>query len=94
MDLLEFNSLIKQKNIFIVYFTNSEFEILNNNIEILSKKMGEPNFLIIDIDKNKKLVENLFIKSIPFFYIYKNGELIEEIFGNYKNINDIIKLHF
>ena len=94
MDLLEFNSLIKQKNIFIVYFTNSEFEILNNNIEILSKKMGEPNFLIIDIDKNKKLVENLFINSIPFFYIYKNGELIEEIFGNYKNINDIIKLHF
>ena len=94
MDLLEFYSLIKKKNIYIVYFTNNEFKTLNNNISILSKEIDESKFLIIDIDQNKKLVEELFIKSIPFFYIYKNGKLIEEIFGNYKNINNIIKLHF
>lgn len=94
MDLSKFNNLVKRPNIFVVLFTNKEFKNLNNNINILSKELNQTNFLIIDIDLNKKIIEDLFIKSIPFFHIYKNGKLIEEIFGNYKDIYNIIRLHF
>ena len=50
--------------------------------------------MFIDSNKELDLIYSLNIKSVPLFRIYKNGNLIEEIFGSYANICEIISLHF
>jgi len=87
-------NFIKQKNINIVFFTNEKFSELNNIIKEQSKSLGESQFLFIDTNKDEHLIKSLNIKSVPLFYIYKDGDLIEEVFGNYSNICEIILLHF
>jgi len=87
-------NFIKQKNINIVFFTNDKFLELNNTIKKQSKLLGESHFLFLDSNKELDLIKTLNIKSVPLFYIYKDGNLIEEIFGNYNNICEIIQLHF
>ena len=87
-------NFIKQKNINIVFFTNEKFSELNNIIKEQSKSLGESHFLFIDTNKDQHLIKSLNIKSVPLFYIYKDGDLIEEVFGNYSNICEIILLHF
>ena len=85
---------IKQKDINIVFFTNDKFSELNNTIRNQSKILSESHFLFIDTDEECELIQKLNIKRVPLFYIYKDGRLIEEVFSNYNNISDIIKLHF
>tara|TARA_B110000967_G_C18747532_1_gene491033 strand:- start:288 stop:557 length:270 start_codon:yes stop_codon:yes gene_type:complete len=87
-------NFIQQKNINIVFFTNKKFLELNDKIKEQSKILGESHFLFIDTNKEGDLIKNLNVKSVPLFYIYKDGYLIEEVFGNYNNICEIIKLHF
>ena len=87
-------NFIQQKNINIVFFTNKKFLELNDKIKEQSKILGESHFLFIDTNRQSDLIKNLNIKSVPLFYIYKDGYLIEEVFGNYNNICEIIKLHF
>ena len=87
-------NFIQQKNINIVFFTNKKFLELNDKIKEQSKLLGESHFLFIDTNREDDLIKNLNVKSVPLFYIYKDGYLIEEVFGNYNNICEIIKLHF
>ena len=85
---------IKRQHVNIVFFTNENFKDLNSKIREQSKILGEENFLFIDSDIDYELISRLNIKSVPIFNIYKNGKLIEEIYGTYNNIGDIIRLHF
>ena len=92
MNIKEFNELVNNnEKILIIFFTSNLFSKLNNEISYLQKTYK--NILTIDVDKNEQLVFDLNLKSIPFFHIYKNNIIIEEILGNYKNISDIIKIH-
>ena len=59
----------------------------------LKKEIGNHRFKVINIEDEKN-IKKLHLKGIPLFHIYKNQNLIEEIFGTYKNIEDIIRLHF
>jgi hypothetical protein len=99
MDLEEYRKQINSKSIFIVFFYNLRYTELKNKIDILRtqciKNYHNDIFCFIDCDNysNNKLIESLFIKSVPLFHIYKNRELIEEIFGNYDNIYNIINAH-
>jgi hypothetical protein len=88
------DKFIQQKDINIVFFTNDRFSELNTKIRDQSKILGENHFLFIDTNKEVDLINKLNIKSVPLFYIYKDGKLIEELFGTYGNICDIIRLHF
>jgi hypothetical protein len=88
------DNFIKNNRVCVVYFTNEDFGELNNKISGLKKTLDKSNFLFIDTDKEIELIEKLNIKSVPLVHIYKNGKLIEEIFGSYTNICDIIRLHF
>ena len=88
------DNFIKNNRVCVVYFTNEDFGELNNKIIGLKNSLDKSNFLFIDTDKEIELIEKLNIKSVPLVHIYKNGKLIEEIFGSYTNICDIIRLHF
>ena len=88
------DNFIKNNRVCLVYFTNGNFTELNNKIGGLQKSINDSKFLVIDSDKEVELIDELNIKSIPLIHIYKNGKLIEEIFGTYSNICDIIRLHF
>ena len=85
---------IKNKDISVVFFTNMCFLDLNYKIKTLSIELDESNFLFIDSNTEIDIIERLNIKSVPLFHIYKNGRLIEELFGSYTNICNIIRLHF
>lgn len=88
------DNFIKNNRVCVVYFTNNDFHELNTKIEDLKNSIGESKCMIIDSNQDLELIEELNIKSVPLFHIYKNGKLIEEIFGTYNNICDIIRLHF
>lgn len=88
------DNFIKNNRLCVIYFTNKNFNELNTKISSLKKTLDKSNFLFIDTDKEINLIEKLNIKSVPLVHIYKNGKLIEEIFGSYTNICEIICLHF
>ena len=88
------DNFIKNNRLCVIYFTNKNFNELNTKISNLKKTLDKSNFLFIDTDKEINLIEKLNIKSVPLVHIYKNGKLIEEIFGSYTNICEIICLHF
>ena len=88
------DNFIKNNRLCVIYFTNKNFNELNTKISNLKKTLDKYNFLFIDTDKEINLIEKLNIKSVPLVHIYKNGKLIEEIFGSYTNICEIICLHF
>jgi hypothetical protein len=90
----DLNIIINNNNVVILYFYSDEFIELNQKMEYF-KNIFNPNFVFITINylENEDLITNLFIKSIPLFRIYKNSEFIEEIFGTYNNIENIINLH-
>lgn len=99
MNIDRYNRIVKLKSIFIVFFYSSSFVELEQQINKLRtqciKTYHNDVFLYIKCDEksNQSVVESLFIKSVPMFFIYKNGILIEEIFGNYENILKIISVH-
>ena len=92
---MNISNFVKVHNLCAVLFTNSRFEELNEKIKLLGlEKEMLGKILIIDIDSNPIDCNEIHLKSIPLVYIYKNKKLIEEVFGNYNNICDIIRLHF
>ena len=88
------DKFIKNNRVCEVYFTNNDFQDLNNKIGCLKQSIGESKIMFIDSNAELDLIDELNIKSVPLIHIYKNGKLIEEIFGTYTNICDIIRLHF
>ena len=92
---MNISNFVKLHNLCAVLFTNSRFEKLNEKIKLLGlEKEMLGKILIINIDSNTIDCNEIHLKSIPLVYIYKNKKLIEEVFGNYNNICDIIRLHF
>ena len=86
-----YKDLIKSTKIVIVYFYNYECSKTNNIFNSLKREQNVL-YLKYDIeDKNcNKLIEYLDIKVFPYFYIYKNGELIDKILGTL-NIEKILE---
>lgn len=99
MKLDDFNNFIRINNLVIVFFYSDKYPLLIQKINKIKNNCTSNNlnniFLYIDCEnkENFNLIEELFIKSIPLFRVYKNNIIIEEIFGNYKNIEQIINLH-
>ena len=92
---MDISNFVKLHNTCAVLFTNSRFNELNEKIKLLGlEKEMLGKILIIDIDSSPIDCNEIYLKSIPLVYIYKNKKLIEEVFGNYNNICDIIRLHF
>ena len=97
MDVDEYKRFLNLQKFVIVFFYNKHFSSLIKKIDKLKKDCENRNmfnvFLYIDVDSNKEIVENLFLKSVPLFRIYHNSEMIEEIFGNYNNITEILNTY-
>jgi len=92
MDISKFIAL---HNTCAILFTNSKFSELNEKINLLGyEKETFGKILVRDIDLLPIDYSEIHLKSIPLVHIYKNKKLIEEVFGNYNNICDIIRLHF
>ena len=90
--MINYNKLISKNDISIIYFFSKDFNILNIKINEI-KKLYPENINYIDIDKEYDIISKLNIKSAPLFRIYKNNEIIEEIFGNNPDIVNILKVH-
>ena len=92
-----YNKLINSKKIVIIYFYSDECVKTSNIINKLEQNLNGKNVLIakynVDEPYTKTLIERLDIKSYPFFYIYKNGILIDQILGILDNIENILNLY-
>ena len=93
-----FDSLLCSFKIVIFYFYSEEcFELnkLVNKIknEELHGKNVHIEFINVEEEKNKKLIEKLKLNIYPFFNIYKNGVLIEQLLGTLDNIHDKLSLY-
>lgn len=85
----ELQNIINTSKIAIVYFTaswcrpcqqiSSLFEFYNNN------HSDTISFVKIDIDEATSIVNNYNITSLPSFYIYVDGKLINNIVGANQN---------
>lgn len=86
----KYKFLVQSKKIVIVYFYSKECIKTNTIYDSLAKKN---NVLLLKYDvediKNKKLIEELDVKIYPYFYIYKNGEMIDQILGTL-NVDKIL----
>ena len=60
--------------------------------EVSSKQGDQAKIIKIDIDRNRKLAEQLGIKSVPTFILYKKGEQVWRGSGmqSVKSLNDLI----
>ena len=89
---MELSNFINSNYLCVVLFTSNDFEKINNNIKNINEIKNK--LMVINLDDNNIDLNDIFITSIPLVHIYKNKKLIEDIFGNYVNICNIIKLHF
>lgn len=81
-----YKQLVISKKIVIVYFFNEEC-IKTNNIydNLKNNKNNNKNVLLLDYDvekkDNQKLINIIDLKCYPYFFVYKNGKLIDQILG-------------
>lgn len=81
-----YKQLVISKKIVIVYFFNEEC-IKTNNIynNLKNNKNNNKNVLFLDYDvekkDNQKLINIIDLKCYPYFFVYKNGKLIDQILG-------------
>lgn len=80
--LKKYNNLINCKKIVVIYFNSSE--CINTNKIFLDFEKNNKKFILlerINVEENQELIKYLDLKCYPFFYIYKNGKLIDQILG-------------
>lgn len=61
---MDIKNYIQNNTIAIIFFTNSNFNNLNNKIKNLKH-----NILFIDSNINNTIIESLNIKCVPLFHI-------------------------
>ena len=91
----EFNKIIKSKKIIIIYFYSEECENINKIVEnLININKANVNVKKYDINdtNNEALIKLLNIKSYPFFYIYKDNKLVDQILGSL-NIKLLLNLY-
>ena len=81
----KYKSLVESKKLVIVYLYSKEC-VKTNKIFNSLKKNNNILFLNYDVEdiNNKCLLKYLDLKCYPYFYIYKNGKLIDQILGTLK----------
>jgi hypothetical protein len=81
--LIDYKNRIQSKKIVIVYFYSNECIKTNEVYKSIITKKSNVLFLSYNVEenKNKKLIESLDVKIYPYFYIYKNGVMIDQILG-------------
>lgn len=80
--LKKYNNLINCKKIVVIYFNSNE--CINTNKIFLDFEKNNKKFILlerINVEENQELIKYLDLKCYPFFYIYKNGKLIDQILG-------------
>ena len=92
MDFLQYTNLVKSYRVCIFFFYSKECHELYDKIKTIETS-HKNKICFVDIDHNISLIKEIKLKSYPFFKIYKDGILIEDIIGTYDNIENIIRLH-
>lgn len=89
----KFNNIINSKKIVIVYFYNKECIKTNNIFKNLKLNLNKYCLLVdydVESEENKILINEIDLYCFPYFYIYKNGVLIDQILGTL-NVEKILK---
>lgn len=82
-----YKQLVISKKIVIVYFFNEECIKTNKIYDELknTNNNNKKNILFLDYDvekkNNKNLINIIDLKCYPYFFVYKNGKLIDQILG-------------
>lgn len=89
----KFNNTINSKKLVIVYFYNNECIKTNNIFKNLKLNLNKYSLLVdydVESEENKIVINEINLCCFPYFYIYKNGVLIDQILGTL-NVEKILK---
>ena len=95
--LKEYNNWfnLKPNNFIIIYLYSNLCDTCNNLKPKLDKLVYNNNnniiFFKINVEEDNELVRYLDITTYPVFRIYKNYIMLQEIFGTYDNIIEILQ---
>ena len=93
MNFSKYTELIKNHSVCIFFFYSQECNTLYNKIKALETS-SKSKIIFIDVNQNNNvLIKEIKLQSYPFFKIYKDSKLIENIIGTYDNIDTIVNLH-
>lgn len=87
-----FNNLIKKKNLSVIYFYSTQFPDITNKIVNFLKDIYNLNIQFYSINiKNEKIIKEVDLTTFPVLRIYKNNELIKEIYCSNCELDNILK---
>lgn len=82
---ISYKNLVLSKKIVIVYFFNEECIKTNKIYNILKNKNNNKHILFLDYNvdnnSNQDLINIIDLRCYPYFFVYKNGILIDQILG-------------
>ena len=91
--LKEFNNIISKKNTLVIYYYSDKFTNITNKISKFLEDIYDLNILYfsVNVDNRQQIIEQQDITTFPVLHVYKNQELIKEIYCNYENLTSILK---
>ena len=87
-----FNNLIKKKNLVIVYFYSYSFSNITNKIIDFLKDIYNLNIQFYSVNVTcRSIIDKVDLTTFPVLRIYKNNELLKEIYCSSNDIEQILK---
>ena len=90
--LSDFNNIIKNKHVSIIYFYSDLFKNITEKINKFLENIYDVSILFysVNIDDSLSIVKNDDITTFPILRIYKNSEFIKEIYCSYDELESIL----
>lgn len=80
----------KKHHLILIYFYCNDIQIPKID-EFINKENYNNNIILIKINSDiKEIINYLDITTVPIIRLYKNNELLDEIYCSYKNIDKIL----
>ncbi len=91
--LKEFNNIISKKNTLVIYYYSDKFTNITNKISKFLEDIYDLNILYysVNVDNSQQIIEEQDVTTFPVLHVYKNQELIKEIYCNYGNLSSILR---
>ena len=94
--LKELNNIISKKSNVIVYYYSNKFDNITKKLNKLLENIYDLNVLYysVNVENCDSIIKTQDITTYPVFHIFKKSEFIKEIFCNYYDMEEIVKLFY
>jgi thioredoxin 1 len=86
--LQDFHTIINNGKVIVIDFWATwcgPCRIISPVLDKLSQEVGGVEFYKVDVDQQQDISEEVGIKAMPTFIVFKNGQKIDELVGAHKD---------